>query len=182
MSTAIPFQELSLDNVRNAKVRARRRGFELMLNSGRGESVNQITPRDLRANLDLSINNGTEANEWVPAAAAAAGTDLVYVNAQLGNNKFLIIYGMAVIEAAVRPHVSAMRFKTGTGGANTKAEVDLGRGYAFRDTAWYLDDPVVYGPSETVYIELEVAVPWSVGDLLLPLMGFVFEPAGQAVA
>lgn len=181
MSTAIPFQELTLDAVRNVKLRARRRGIELMLRSGRGEAEAQVTPRDFRANDDISVNNGTEPNEWTPAAGTA-GTDLAYVNAALGANKFLIIYGVSVVAAVVRPYVTAIKFKVGTGGANTKAEVDLQRGYAYRDWVWFLDDPVVYGPSETVYILLEVAVTWAVGDLTVPLAGLIFEPAGQTVA
>jgi len=181
MSSAIPFAELTQDNIRNAKIRAKRRGIELMLRSGRGEAANQVVPRDVRANLDLSINNGTEANEFVPAAGTA-GTDLAYVNADLGSNKYLVLYGMASISAAVRPHVPAVRFKTGANGANTKAEVDLQRGYGYNEQVWFLDDPVWYGPSERMYIELEVAVSWAVGDLVFPLFGYLFEPAGQVVA
>ena len=181
MSHAIPFEELTLDNVRNAKTRARRRGIELMLKSGRGESAAQVTPRDVRANDDLGITAGTENNEYAPAAGAA-GTDLVYINQQLGANKFLIIYGVAVNSPAVRPQITAVRFKVGAAGNNTKAEVDLQRGYVYNIASWYLDDPVFYGPSETIYIELEVATAWAVGDIQVPIMGYIFEPAGQTVA
>lgn len=182
MSSAIPFQELSLDNIRNAKMRARRRGIELMLKAGRGEDAAQVTPRDLRANDDLGLSQGTEVNEWVPAAGTA-GTDLTYINAALGANKFLIIYGIVVRSIQpVRPFVTAVRFKTGSAGANTKAEVDLQRGYAYEMWSWYLDDPVVYGPSETVFIQLEVGQTWVLGDIEVPISGYVFEPAGQTVA
>lgn len=181
MSAAIPFQELTPDSIRNAKVRARRRGYELMLRSGRGESPEQVTVRDLRANDDLGLSQGTETNEWVPAAGTA-GTDLTFINSALGANKFLVVYGCAVVSAQVRPYVTAIRFKTGAAGANTKLEVDLQRGYAYEIPSWYLDDPVVYGPSETVFIQLEVAVTWAVGDLTLALAGYIFEPSGQTVA
>lgn len=181
MSSAIPFEELTLDNIRNAKLRARRRGVELMLRSGRGESEAQITPRDVRANDDLGLTTGTENNEFLPAAGVA-GTDLAYVDNAMGGNKFLIIFGVAVVSSAVRPHVTAIRFKTGPGGANTKAEVDLQRGYAYQIHSWFLDDPVLYGPNETVFIQLEVAVSWTAGDLMLPISAYVFEPAGQHVA
>ncbi len=181
MSTAIPFEELTLDAVRNAKVRARRRGIELMLRSGRGEDVRQITPRDVRANDDLGITAGTENNEYVPAAGVA-GTDLTYINQALTSNKFLIIFGIAVNSVATRPLISAVRFQTGAAGNNTKAEVDLQRGYPYNIHSWFLDDPVLYGPSETVFIQLEVANSWSVGDVTVPIMGIIFEPAGQTVA
>jgi len=60
--------------------------------------------------------------------------------------------------------------------------VDLQRGYAYDIHSWYLDDPVVYGPSETVYIELEVAQTWAVGALTVPIAGYIFEPVAQTVA
>lgn len=181
MSSAIPFEELSLDAVRNAKLRARRRGIELMLRSGRGEDQAQVTPRDVRANDDLGLTAGTENNEFVPAAGTA-GTDLTYINNALTANKFLIIYGVAVNSVVVRPHVSAIRFQTGAAGNNTKAEVDLQRGYVYNIHSWFLDDPVLYGPSETVFIQLEVANTWALGDIMIPIMGLIFEPAGQTVA
>ena len=39
------------------------------------------------------------------------------------------------------------------------------------DWVWFLDDPVMYGPNETVFIQLEVAVSWAIGDVMVPIMG-----------
>lgn len=181
MSAAIPVRELSHDAIRAVKLRARRRGYEYMFRGGRAEDKQQVTPRDIRANLDLGINNGTEPNEFAPAAGTA-GTDLVYVNNALTSNKFLVIFGFSIIDAhPIRPFITAIRFRSGAG-AVTKLEVDLQRGYGYDHWAWFIDDPVWYGPSETVYIELEVGVTWALGDVEVPISGYVFEPAGQVAA
>lgn len=181
MSSAIPMKELTHDAIRHIKLRARRRGYEYMFRGGRAEDKQQVTPRDIRANLDFGLTTGTETNEWVPAAGTA-GTDLVYVNSALSANKFVVIYGVAIIDThAIRPFVTAIRFRSGAG-AVTKLEVDLQRGYAYDEWVWFLDDPVWYGPSETVYVELEVGTTWVAGDIEVPIFGYIFEPSGQVAA
>ena len=181
MSLAIPADELSTDAKRNARMVTRRRLIELMIASGKAQNAKQVTTRSVAANDDLSLTNGTENNEWAPAAGTA-GTDLAYVNAaSLGNNKYLGIYAFADISAAVRPHIATWRFRIGTGGANVLAELAVAAGYAYENHVWYLDDPIIYQPTDIVTVTLEVAVSWSVGQVVLPIMGFLAEPSGQSV-
>jgi hypothetical protein len=142
----------------------------------------QVTIRDVKANTDLGITAGTDNNEWVPAAGTA-GTDLDYVSltAGLGNNKYLGIYGFSIISANVRPQVISVRFRIGTGGANVLADLDIQRGFGYENHVWYLDDPVIYQPTDVITVSLEVAVSWGVGGIVMPLAGFLAEPSGQSV-
>ena len=136
MSLAIPADELSTDAKRNARMVTRRRLIELMIASGKAQNAKQVTTRMVAPNDDLSITNGTENNEWVPAAGTA-GTDLAYVNAAtLRNNKYLGIYGFGVVSANVRPQISTVRFRIGTGGANVLAELAIGHGFAYENHVW----------------------------------------------
>ena len=181
MSVAIPADELSVDNKRNAKMVTRRRLVELMIASGKAQNAKQVTIRDPKANVDMGLTNGSDNNEWVPAAGTA-GTDLAYVNgASLGNNKYLGIYGFSIISASVRPQVVSVRFRIGTGGANVLADLDIQRGFGYENPVWYLDDPVIYQPTDVMTVTLEVAVSWAVGAIVFPLAGYLAEPAGQSV-
>lgn len=160
----------------------RRRLVDLMIASGKAQNPKQVTIRDVKANTDLGLTNGADNNEWVPAAGTA-GTDLDYVSLTtgLGNNKYLGIYGFGYLAASVRPHIVSVRFMIGTGGANVLADLDIGRGFAYEHHVWYLDDPVIYQPTDVVTVRLEVAQSFSVGQVVFPLAGFLAEPAGQTV-
>ena len=182
MSVAIPADELSIDSKRNAKMVTRRRLTELMIQSGKAQNPKQVTIRKAQANNEFGVTAGTDNNEWVPAAGTA-GTDLSYVNGvSLGNNKYLGVYAFASISAAaVRQHVISVRFRIGTGGANVLADLDLGEGYAYENQVWYLDDPVIYQPTDVMTVTFEIAVSWSVGQLMFPIAAYLAEPAGQSV-
>lgn len=180
MSVAIPADELSIDAKRNAKMRTRRNLVDLMINSGKATNPKQVTIREIKANEDMGLTNGTENNEWIPAATTA-GTDLTYVNNALGNNKYAGFYGFAIIGAFVRPPIATVRFKVGTGGANVLADLEIQGGYGYENWEWYLDDPIIYQPTDTVFVQFENSVTAGLGTLVVPLRGYLAEPSGQSV-
>ena len=179
MSLAVPADELSIDSKRNAKLVTRRRLVDLMIASGKAQNARQVTIREVQANVDLTMTAGTDDDEFL-SAATTAGTDLAYVNASLGNNKYAGFYGVSVVNSSVQPAVWGVVFKIGTGGANVLADVDLQGGYAYENHVWYLDDPVIYQPTDTVYVLLRNAVSQT-GGVNICLRGFLAEPAGQSV-
>lgn len=178
MAVAIPVQELTLDAIRNMKMVARRRLVQLMITAGKAQNRDQVTIREGFANSDFGLTNGTETEEFVPAATTA-NTDLAYINSALGNNKYAAIYSFSIVTATVRPPIVGIQFKVGTGGANTLADLEIQRGYAYEYKMWYLDDPIVYQPTDTVYVVLRNAVSQAVGAVMVALGAFLAEPAGQ---
>ena len=181
MSLAIPADELSLDSKRNARTVTRRRLIELMVASGKAQNAKQVTIRDVKFNVDLGETGNGDGNEFTPAAGVA-GTDLNYINGRtLGNNKYLGVFGFAIVSAFVRPPVVSVRFRIGTGGANVLADLDISRGYAYENPVWYLDDPIIYQPTDVMTFSFEVAVAWAVGQVVFPIAGYLAEPAGQSV-
>ena len=178
MAVAIPVQELKLDSIVNMKMVARRRLVELMVNAGKAQNRNQVTIREGFGNADFGLANGTDNEEFVPAATTA-NTDLTYINTALGNNKYVAIYSFSIVTATVRPPIIGIQFKVGTGGANTLADVEIQRGYAYDYKVWYLDDPIIYQPTDTMFIVLRNAVTQAVGSVMVALGAFLAEPAGQ---
>lgn len=178
MAVAIPVRELSQDSLRNMKMLTRRRLTDLMIQSGKAQNARQVTIREAFGNADLGLTNGTDNEEFVPAATVA-NTDTVYINSALGNNKYLGVYSFSIISASVRPPVIGVQFRIGTGGANTLADLEVQRGYAYDFPMWYLDDPIVYQPTDTVYVVLRNAVAQAVGSLMVALGAYIAEPAGQ---
>ena len=179
MSIAVPADELSIDSKRNAKLVTRRRLVDLMIASGKAQNARQVTIREGQANGDLGMTAGTDNDEFI-TAATTAGTDLALVVNALGNNKYAGCYGVSIVNASVQPVVWGVVFKIGTGGANVLADVDLQGGYAYENHVWYLDDPVIYQPTDTVYVLARNAVSQS-GGVNITLRGFLAEPAGQSV-
>ena len=180
MSVAIPYQELTLDSIRNAKMMTRSRIVDLMMKSGKASAPNQVTVRAPKANTDLGIANGTDTDEFV-TAALTANTDNVYINSALANNRYFGVYGISVRHINPRPPIHEVLLRIGTGGANVLANLDLQAGYAYRDWCWFLDDPVIYQPTDTVYVTLGVAVTSGAGTVWVVPMGYIAEPAGQLV-
>ena len=135
MSIAVPADELSIDSKRNAKLVTRRRLVALMIASGKAQNARQVTIREVQANVDLTMTAGSDDDEFF-SAATTADTDLAYVNAALGNNKYAGFYGVSIVNASVQPAVWGVVFKIGTGGANVLADVDLQGGYAYENHVW----------------------------------------------
>ena len=95
-------------------------------------------------------------------------------------NKYAGFYGISIVNASVQPAIWGVVFKIGTGGANVLADLDLQGGYAYENHVWYIDDPVIYQPTDTVYVLLRNAVSQT-GGVNVCLRGFLAEPAGQSV-
>lgn len=180
MSVAIPARELTLDAIRNAKMVARRKLTELMILSGKAQSPQQITIRGSLANDDFGLTNGTDNDEYT-LPATTAGVDTTYINNALGNNKYVAIYSFSLINANVRMPVIRIQFKVGTGGANVLADLDLQRGWAYDWPVWFLDDPVIYQPTDNMFVNLTNATTQGANATQLPLGAFIAEPAGQTV-
>jgi len=179
MSIAVPADELSIDSKRNAKLVTRRRLVDLMIASGKAQNARQVTIREIQASVDLGMSAGTDSDEFI-SAATTANTDTVYVNSSLGNNKYAGFYGVSIVNASVQPAIWGIVFKIGTGGANVLADLDLQGGYGYENPVWFVDDPVIYQPTDTVYVILRNAVSQS-GGVNVCLRGFLAEPAGQSV-
>lgn len=180
MSVAIPTDELSIDSVKGMKNKARYALIEMMKRSGKAIASNQVTVRAAEANTDCGVTNGTDTDEWT-TGALTAGTDYVYVNSQLGNNKYVVFYGVTIRGAFVRPPVIGSLFKIGANGANVMGDFDFQDGFGYEHFSWFFDNPIVYQPTDLMYIQLKVAVSQVANALQVTLRGLVSEPAGQSV-
>jgi len=178
MSCIVPVSELSIDAIRNMKLKARRMLTELMVRAGKVQAPNQVAVRDIRANDDLTIANGADTNEFITPALVAA-TNLTYVNALLAANRYLAIYAVAIDSTLPAP--ITMLFQVGPGGTTTRAYVDLQKLYVHDEFVGYLDDPVVYQPSDQMFIAMEIGRTDAAGQRVV-LIGYVAEPMGQSIS
>lgn len=178
MSAIIPVSELTQDAIRNMKLKARRMLVELMVRAGKVQAPSQVAMRDIRANDDLTIANGADTNEFL-TAAMVAGTNLTYVNALLAANRYLAIFAVAVDSTLPAP--ITMLFQVGPGGTTTRAYVDLQKLYVHEQFLGYLDDPVVYQPSDPMFIAMEIGRTDAAGQRVI-LIGYVAEPMGHSIS
>ena len=178
MSCIIPVSELTPDSIRNMKLKARRMLTELMVRAGKVQSPSQVAVRDIRANDDFTIANGADTNEFL-TAALVAGTNSTYVNMVLAANRYVAIFAIAIDSTLPAP--ITMLFQVGPGGTTTRAYVDLQKLYVEQEFMGYLDDPVIYQPSDTVFIAMEIGRTDAAGQRVV-LYGYVAEPMGQSVS
>ena len=102
-----------------------------------------------------------------------------YINGALANNKYAGFYGIAAQDA--NPVVDVVIFRVGAGGGVPRGRFQIEPLYAEQEAVGYWPEPIVYHPTETVFIEVEPrdtkAAP---GDNLV-LMSLVGEAKGPFV-
>lgn len=122
---------------------------------------------------------GEAQADW-ETGALTDNTVATFVNGALANNKYAGFWGLAAPDP--NPVVDTMRFAVGTTGGSTRGRFHLERLYAEQEAIGYFADPIVYHPTETIFIEVEPrdtkAAP---GDNLV-LMSLVAEPKGPFVS
>ena len=99
---------------------------------------------------------------------------------QLGNNQVAAFYKITDEDAA--PACSAVRFRQGRGGATTLGWFPIEQFINVKLTPEvYLSEPVVYGPTEFLFIEFYPRAAVAVGERL-GFGCFIAEPAGGNIS
>jgi hypothetical protein len=97
---------------------------------------------------------------------------------QIANNQAIGIY--AYVALAPVPSIDGIRL--GLGGVQRLAQFFLDPVYAdLVEAIGYFDPPVVYGPLQTVQVDLLAEVALAAGTEQFALLGYIAEPAGQTV-
>lgn len=145
--------------------------IEIARSRGIGQGPAGLTVREVSGNRDL----GLATDNWV-SAALAAGAWNNYINSALANNRAVGFYGVSCRDAVVTS--VRVRFQS-AGGGTTFKDVDVAPMYASLNQIMYLDSPVFYGPTDTVFVQLYgVAVLAS----NFQLHGLIVEPAGLYIS
>lgn len=147
----------------------------LLKNDGKVITLENAVVREGLPDDDFGEGN----TDW-ETGALTDNTVFTFINGALANNKYAGFWGLGAQDA--NPVVSTIRFAVGSTGGSTRGRFHLERLYAEQEAIGYFADPIVYHPTETVFIEGEPrdtkAAP---GDNLV-LFSLIAEPKGPFVS
>lgn len=150
--------------------------IQLLQNDGKIITPADGVVRDALPNNDYNLTN----NAWL-TGALTANTVAAYINNALANNKYAAFWGVATDDPAIANYIYLLRFAVGSSGGSTRGRFQLERMYAQQDVVGYFADPVIYHPTETVYVEVTNRATYATG-IRLELLSLVAEPKGPFVS
>ncbi len=157
MSYFVPTNELTLGDIKAFKNGAIRAGIDRALSLGLAKNANELVVRHALPFTDFP--NGWTIEQYRNPAIAAAGWGSVFdagalpgFAPALANTKVAVFYKFANYSA--NPTMYGIRFRVGGTGATTKAtfHFQLAMGSKL-EPDFYFTEPVVYDPTDVVYIE-----------------------------
>lgn len=185
MSYAIPVDELSLSKIelyrKAAKEAAIKRALDLKLVADRTELVF----KECAPGTDLTNPAGTGyTNETYITGAAVINTwTSVFDTAavpQLANNQIAVFY--KITDETVPAACSAVRFRLGPTGTSTLGWFHIEQFLNIKLTPEvYLSEPIVYGPSQWLFIEFYPRIAVAVGERIA-FGCFIAEPLGGSIS
>lgn len=149
----------------------------LLQNDGKIINPDNAVVRDGLANADYAVGNATAQN-WI-TPALVANTVATFINNPMTNNKYAGFYGVSTSSA--NPVISLLRFAIGATGGSTRGRFQLEMIYAELQPVGYFPDPVLYAPTETVFVEVTPYVANAAGERMV-LKSLVAEPKGPFVS
>ncbi len=187
MSYAIPTNELTLSDMRAFRDAAIEAGIARAIKLGLASARGQLVAREAHPGTDFTNPAGAGwTNEYyvTPAAAGALVWALAPDTAavpQLGNNQIAVFYKIA--DASPNPVVTGVRFRKGLTGATTlgsffiQAFIDI----KLEPEVW-LSEPIVYNPTDWLFIEFYGRVATPAGGEELSFGCFIIEPVGGTIS
>ena len=150
--------------------------ISLLKNDGKIIDFSSGVVRSGLANADFAVGNATAQN-WV-TPALTANTVATYINNALVNNKYAGFYGVCSI---ANPACASLRFAVGSTGGATRGRYQLQQLYAELQSVGYFPDPIIYAPTETVFVEVVPTATVAAGEAL-PMLVLIAEPKGPFVS
>jgi len=172
-SLLIPARAISSVEEKMVRDSLSSRLLDLLLKSGKIVNLGDGVVREALPNTDFAL----AAQDFI-TGALVINTEATYINVALAANKYLGIYFVANLVAA--PVITVIHFRTGAGGASTKASVMPQKLWAEMEPVGYLTQPIIYVPNETVFIRV-VPNAASAGERLF-IGALVAEPRGETVS
>lgn len=184
---ALPVSELSLNEMRNFRRRAKTDAVSEAMRLALATSERELVARGIFPATDMGTpaGNGYTNEAFITGAIAANTWTNVYDTgnvAQLGRRKVLVIF--SVFNVTPMPRVTAVRFRLGPTGTSTLGWIHTEALIDVKETPeLYLSEPVVYTPDQWMDIEVysRAAIPAADGERI-GFRGYVVEPVGETVS
>ena len=149
----------------------------LLQNDGKVITPADAVVRDALPNSDFNLTN----NNWV-SGTLTANTASAMINYSLANNKYAGFWGGSTDDTNIASFVYSLRFAVGGTGGATRGRFQLERAYAEQEAVFLFADPIVYHPTETVYVEVVPRAALASPGVRLELFSLVAEPKGPFVS
>jgi hypothetical protein len=162
----VPFKEMRFEDI----LRARQEAQNLLVEAirARGKKPEEYVIRDILPKTDLGLAN----EEW-RISYTAAYTWETKINVSLPEDKFIVIYGVAVYSAT--PKTTAIKFYKDV----TPIQViEIEKLYAYSERIGFFT-PLVWSESETLKVEFYGN---AAGDDNIVLLGFAAEKRRKTIA
>ena len=185
MSFAIPVDELSLAKIEGFRQKAMDAALKRAINLKLASAMDELVFREAYPHTDFGFPAGTGyTNETYITGAAVVNTwTSVFDTAavpQLGNNKIAIFY--KIVDLAAAPACAAVRFRLGATGATSLGWFQLEQFINVKLTPEvYLSEPIVYNPSQWLFIEFYPRAAVAVSERL-GFGCFIASPLGEEIS
>ena len=184
MAYAIPVDELSIAKMESFRDKARAAALKRAQALKLATTMDELVFREAYPATDFGAGATGYTNEtYITGAAAANAWTSVFDTAavpQLGNNKIAVFYKIMNEDAA--PACTAVRFRLGATGATTLGWFHIEQFQNVKMTPEvYLSEPIVYNPSQWLFIEFYARAAIAVGERL-QFGCFIAEPVGEQVS
>jgi hypothetical protein len=183
---AIPVDELSIARIENFRSQAKQAALARAMKLGFVSEMNQLVFHEAFPHTDLGQQVGAGyTNEAYLTGAAVINTwtsvfDTGVVPA-LGNRQIAVFYKIA--DWTVAPACTAVRFRLGPTGATTLGWVHIEQFINVKLTPEvYLSEPVVYGPTDALFIEFYPNAAVGAGGEQLGFGCYIAEPTGRSIS
>jgi hypothetical protein len=191
MSYLVPTNELTLGDIKKFRGDAIRAGIDAAMAHGLARSESELVVRNALPNTDFPLGWWQEEYRNPVIAAAgwgcpfdlnAVGGGVLPGNAPaLANTKVAVFYKFADYTAI--PVVTGVRFRVGGTGATTRGtfHIQIDTNSKIEPDV-YFTEPIVYEPTDIVYIELYYTAALGVGAETFAFGCFIIERLGANVS
>jgi len=186
MSYGIPVDEILVAKLETYRAKAKSAALKRAMELGIVTKMEQLVFHEAFPGTDLSqpVGAGYTNEAYLTGAAVINTWTSVYDTAvipQLGNRQIAVFYKIADWTAI--PACTAVRFRLGPTGATTLGWFHIEQFINVKLTPEvYLSEPIVYSPSEFLFIEFYPMAAVPAAGEQLGFGCFIAEPTGQAIS
>lgn len=183
---AIPVDELSIARIENFRTMAKRAALTRAMALGFASKIEQLVFHEAFPATDLGqpVGSGYTNETYLTGAAVINTWTSVFNTAVvpvLGNRQIAVFYKIADWTAI--PACTGVRFRLGPTGATTLGWAHIEQFINVKLTPEvYLSEPIVYGPTESMFIEFFPRVAVAAIGEQLGFGCYIAEPAGRSVS
>lgn len=187
MAYSVPVDELSIARIEGYREAAKKAALKRAQGLKLATKMEELIFREAAPQTDFGNAAGTvgwATEHYVTGAILVNTWTLVFSTAavpQLANNKIAVIY--KIVDWNVPCRVAAVRFRLGLTGATTLGWFPVEQFINVKMTPEvYLSEPIVYNPSQFLFIECYCSVAVPAAGETLGFGAFIAEPSGEQVS